>query len=69
METPQEDQQSQQTWAPRSSLNLSHQTKNIQGLEQSSEFPLHICNRQTAQSSWLLCLASAGEHAPNLADN
>jgi len=33
IETPKEDPQSQQTWTPGSSQNLSHQPKNIQGLE------------------------------------
>lgn len=47
MGTPQEDQQSQLIWTPGSSGRLSHQPKNIHGLEWG---PQHICSRRAARS-------------------
>jgi hypothetical protein len=58
IEIPQEDQQSQLNWTLGSSQRLSHQAKNIHGLNQVPH-PQHI-----GQPS----LATVGEDVPNRAE-
>ena len=64
METPQEDQQSQQIWTPWE-LSEAEPPENIHGLEQG---PRHTHSTQAAQSPRLPCLASVEEDASNVAE-